>query len=106
MNNNPLVEFRKEKKEIETGRNKNTERKNGLNLTVHDDCTGKNENIFLPHFFNCNETDDDVLCVLKKMCGMDSTSFSTFFSSENKNDKDMSNTGKFILTNKSIKFSI
>jgi hypothetical protein len=75
---------------IETAKVENEARKNGLNLTVFDDCTGKNENIFLPHLFNCSAADDDVLCVLKKMCGTESTSIS----SEKKDAKDVDNSGK------------
>jgi hypothetical protein len=80
--------------EIEAAKKENGDRKNGIDLTVFDDCTGKNENIFLPHLFNCSAAEDDVLRVLKKMCGTESTSFSTSFSSENKDKKDADSTGK------------
>jgi hypothetical protein len=83
--------------EIGTAKKEHGEIQNGLDLTVFDDCTGKNENIFLPHLFNCSAAEDDVLCVLKKMCGTESTSFSTSISSENKDNKDADSTGKNLI---------
>ena len=52
--------------------------RHGLNLHIIDDTTGTLKTQFLPRsLYCCDGNEDDVLCVLRGMCGYDTTSTST-----------------------------
>jgi hypothetical protein len=54
------------------------ESRHGLNLHIVDDATGMPKTQFLPRSLHCcDSNEDDVLCVLRSMCGYDTTSTST-----------------------------
>jgi hypothetical protein len=75
------------------------ESRHGLNLHIIDDTTGMLKTQFLPRaLYCCDSKEDDVLCVLRSMCGYDttSTSISTSFSAVSNSgtvDKTSGDTG-------------